>query len=127
MLEARYEDDSIRRFLVTGEKTGQVHDKVQQEVRRLLKEKGVRELRIIANIGRNDSCPCGSGRKFKKCCLRAAQAAVNDEQVGNSIELPTPEGGKVGDILLQTPGLTADDEVERLTRQQPQTPAPEGG
>jgi hypothetical protein len=22
-------------------------------------------------IGRNDPCPCGSGRKFKKCCLTA--------------------------------------------------------
>jgi SEC-C motif len=21
------------------------------------------------NIGRNDPCPCGSGKKFKKCCL----------------------------------------------------------
>ena len=21
-------------------------------------------------IGRNDACPCGSGRKFKKCCGR---------------------------------------------------------
>jgi uncharacterized protein YchJ len=20
-------------------------------------------------IGRNDQCPCGSGRKFKKCCI----------------------------------------------------------
>jgi hypothetical protein len=20
-------------------------------------------------IGRNDPCPCGSGRKYKKCCL----------------------------------------------------------
>lgn len=23
------------------------------------------------NVGRNDSCPCGSGKKFKKCCLLA--------------------------------------------------------
>jgi hypothetical protein len=23
----------------------------------------------IAKIGRNDPCPCGSGKKFKKCCL----------------------------------------------------------
>ena len=23
------------------------------------------------NVGRNDLCPCGSGRKFKKCCLTA--------------------------------------------------------
>ena len=22
----------------------------------------------MARIGRNDVCPCGSGRKFKKCC-----------------------------------------------------------
>ncbi|WP_211365126.1 SEC-C metal-binding domain-containing protein [Rhodovulum strictum] len=21
-----------------------------------------------AKVGRNDPCPCGSGRKFKKCC-----------------------------------------------------------
>jgi hypothetical protein len=25
-------------------------------------------------IGRNDPCPCGSGKKFKRCCLRAAQS-----------------------------------------------------
>jgi len=23
-----------------------------------------------ADIGRNDPCPCGSGRKFKKCCAK---------------------------------------------------------
>jgi hypothetical protein len=23
----------------------------------------------IPKIGRNDPCPCGSGKKFKKCCL----------------------------------------------------------
>lgn len=23
----------------------------------------------MAKIGRNDSCPCGSGKKYKKCCL----------------------------------------------------------
>lgn len=26
-------------------------------------------------IGRNDPCPCGSGRKFKKCCLGKSEAA----------------------------------------------------
>jgi hypothetical protein len=25
-----------------------------------------------ASVGRNDPCPCESGRKFKKCCGRAA-------------------------------------------------------
>ncbi len=25
------------------------------------------------NVGRNDPCPCGSGKKFKKCCLESAR------------------------------------------------------
>ena len=27
----------------------------------------VSEPRVV-NVGRNDPCPCGSGRKFKRCC-----------------------------------------------------------
>ena len=27
-------------------------------------------LRRRNKIGRNDLCPCGSGKKYKKCCLR---------------------------------------------------------
>lgn len=30
---------------------------------------------IFKNIGRNESCPCGSGRKFKKCHLLDIEAA----------------------------------------------------
>jgi len=26
------------------------------------------EQRIVTKVGRNDPCPCGSGKKFKKCC-----------------------------------------------------------
>ncbi|MGU3360002.1 DUF1186 domain-containing protein [Methylobacterium sp. M6A4_1b] len=28
----------------------------------------------LKHVGRNDPCPCGSGRKFKKCCLDKAVA-----------------------------------------------------
>jgi hypothetical protein len=28
----------------------------------------------MARIGRNDPCPCGSGKKFKKCCIDKRQA-----------------------------------------------------
>jgi hypothetical protein len=31
---------------------------------------------ISAQVGRNDSCPCGSGKKFKKCCLLRNQARI---------------------------------------------------
>ena len=29
----------------------------------------------MKQVGRNDPCPCGSGKKFKKCCLTAYQEA----------------------------------------------------
>ncbi len=32
----------------------------------------------MKKTGRNDSCPCGSGKKYKHCCLNPA-SAVNDE------------------------------------------------
>jgi hypothetical protein len=33
------------------------------------------------NVGRNDPCPCGSGKKFKKCCL-TAEAGLTSLQAG---------------------------------------------
>lgn len=28
-----------------------------------------RQQRLANRVGRNDPCPCGSGQKFKRCCL----------------------------------------------------------
>jgi hypothetical protein len=33
-------------------------------------------MQLLVDVGRNDPCPCGSGRKFKKCCLDAKQDAL---------------------------------------------------
>lgn len=30
----------------------------------------------MAKIGRNDPCPCGSGRKYKQCCLQSEQGLM---------------------------------------------------
>jgi hypothetical protein len=32
----------------------------------------------MSNIGRNAPCPCGSGKKYKKCCLGEYQLTEND-------------------------------------------------
>jgi hypothetical protein len=37
-------------------------------------------------IGRNDSCPCGSERKYKNCCLRADEERRRAEEPGWSSE-----------------------------------------
>ncbi len=33
----------------------------------------------MAELGRNDPCPCGSGKKYKKCCLGEQQSADTAE------------------------------------------------
>ena len=32
------------------------------------------DLRNADKVGRNDPCPCGSGRKYKKCCAKGSSA-----------------------------------------------------
>lgn len=32
----------------------------------------VTNVRTEQRVGRNDQCPCGSGKKYKKCCMRSA-------------------------------------------------------
>jgi hypothetical protein len=50
-------------------------------------ERYARQLRIlgtvdVSRVGRNDPCPCGSGKKFKRCCLEVADALVPDRHAG---------------------------------------------
>ena len=54
----------------------------------------------MAKLGRNDPCPCGSGRKYKRCCLdsgrsrtAAAPAAVDPPEP--SVELYLDRGAEV--------------------------------
>ncbi|MCL2741355.1 MAG: SEC-C metal-binding domain-containing protein [Oscillospiraceae bacterium] len=48
-------------------------------------------------IGRNDPCPCGSGRKYKKCCLAAAEAAmVSAAAMDSEADDDGPEDGDNG-------------------------------
>lgn len=36
--------------------------------------------------GRNDPCPCGSGRKYKKCCLRGDEELVQQMTAARKTE-----------------------------------------
>ena len=41
----------------------------EEELKRLYKEqKESTTIRKVKKMGRNDPCPCGSGKKYKKCC-----------------------------------------------------------
>ena len=34
----------------------------------------------MAKVGRNQSCPCGSGKKYKRCCLPQDEARVAEKR-----------------------------------------------
>jgi len=38
-------------------------------------------------IGRNEPCPCGSGKKFKKCCLGKSNPALDKTNLTNNTQL----------------------------------------
>ncbi len=43
----------------------------------------------MTSAGRNDPCPCGSGRKYKKCCLEAdAQRKLAGAGQGGGMAVP---------------------------------------
>ena len=46
-------------------------DGIFSEEKRAEIQKKFKESKIVRNttkVGRNDLCPCGSGKKYKKCC-----------------------------------------------------------
>jgi len=75
------EDDPDLNYLCAGWKRFFTHiDPAMQEMARLLAAgqapalimERVREReRALKLVGRNDPCPCGSGRKAKRCCMRS--------------------------------------------------------
>ena len=43
-------------------------------------------------VGRNDPCPCGSGKKYKKCCLLKARTAPGSRRSRGPVPGVTAEG-----------------------------------
>ncbi len=40
----------------------------EEERKRITKEYRVSNIAVSTKVGRNEACPCGSGKKYKKCC-----------------------------------------------------------
>ena len=46
------------------------NERLENEVKELRQFRFEQVADIGKKIGRNDVCPCGSGKKYKKCCLK---------------------------------------------------------
>ena len=80
---AAIQEDTVRLML-----TVQIRQAEEPKREQVAKETGTsadgtdapRTVRKTASqkVGRNDPCPCGSGKKYKKCCGRASSESSND-------------------------------------------------
>jgi hypothetical protein len=50
--------------------------------------------RTEKTVGRNDPCPCGSGRKYKQCCLEKDEAAQRKARAKEAKEAAKAKPGK---------------------------------
>jgi len=60
-------------------------------------------------IRRNDPCPCGSGKKYKKCCMN--KDVGNDESAFK--ELYRFESGSYGDVGSYMPSLACLKQIRK--------------
>jgi len=62
---------------------------------------------MTEKVGRNDPCPCGSGKKYKFCCLGKTQQS-------DMVPWPTfPEDFVIGELLRSSKEFLAFHQVER--------------
>ena len=74
-IEDRYLEKQKKQKLADLARRGLTKEEIEAEEKLLREAKEVRakdpdkyQLAAQKQIGRNDPCPCGSGKKYKKCC-----------------------------------------------------------
>ena len=66
--ENRIYDTDIQKYSIEINQENKI--KYANLITALMNGRKMKQLEYKKKIGRNDLCPCGSGRKYKKCCLR---------------------------------------------------------
>jgi preprotein translocase subunit SecA len=69
-LEVGKAQERIRKsgFESVFKSAGITTDDLRNVIKEIQAEKSTPEVRTEPKIGRNEPCPCGSGKKYKKCC-----------------------------------------------------------
>lgn len=90
--------------------TEQDLDKLREKVYSEMRKEDIREMRTEraqAKIGRNDPCPCGSGKKYKQCCLNKPKSLLDTIESAQEREKwlkyypPAKKDAEAGKIYLE--------------------------
>lgn len=72
----------------------------------------------MSKIRRNDPCPCGSGKKYKKCCMNSGKQVVRENKTLRYMQ--THDSGEILNIIvalqLNPKNRGANVRMERLAR-----------
>ena len=69
LIKARNRIDSSGSFKLAFDKVGVTDEDIRKILTNIKENKPKPFIREEPKIGRNEPCPCGSGKKYKKCCL----------------------------------------------------------
>lgn len=91
MHEEKYADGQIKRTVVYANSDLEMNRKLAKLHETALKNGAVEVTQ--RKIGRNEQCPCKSGKKFKNCCLRLNQdfstgIKVGETEMGTDVIVP---------------------------------------
>ncbi|MCP5506077.1 MAG: SEC-C domain-containing protein [Chlamydiales bacterium] len=67
----------------------------------------------MKEVGRNDPCPCGSGKKYKKCCAQKSSMERRTFTQINTSEIQS-KIGKIAGALSQINQEKASEEPKSL-------------
>jgi hypothetical protein len=85
LLQGENPDAVARKAGMTKERLWRIRDDLLAHVER---ERAKATDAPLKTIGRNAPCPCGSGKKYKHCCLRQDKAAIEGEHSEKAASQP---------------------------------------
>lgn len=71
----------------------------------------------MINLGRNEPCRCGSGKKYKKCCLEKDRQQQRNVRVATSVEVITNRrpGSAVSAVSKMPPAPQVADQNSQMS------------
>jgi uncharacterized protein YecA (UPF0149 family) len=83
--QAQWEEEQSEEESLAAHRREEREKSITNEFKRLeiAMKLGERKILLpIKKVGRNEPCPCGSGKKFKKCCLQLVQSIPPKQMIG---------------------------------------------
>ena len=87
-----------------ADSSGEAYEAAQQATRTVVAPRSAGN-----KVGRNDMCPCGSGKKYKKCCAatRAVRSSLNSLSLARLVT--DSAGGRVAMFTVAGPSLSISE------------------